>query len=156
MAAGTAESEGTLAGTSQPVRLVLRTAVGGVIILVAGYGLAESGRLIAEQIGLGSSFVGFVLHAISTSLPELSAALAAARRGLYAMAISDILGISLINIGPLFVVDLIASGGPIFNAVDSFAVIGAILGIIVSTLFLVCLAERAIRPFSDSRWTRSL
>jgi len=141
--AGTeAEADGNTAGTGLPAGLVLRTAVAGAVILVAGYGLAESGSLIAEETGLGSSFVGFVLLAISTSLPELSTALAAARRGLYTMAISDILGTNLINVGLLFVVDLVASGGPIFNAVDSFAVIGAVLGIIVTTLFLVGLAER--------------
>ena len=141
--AGTeAKADGDIAATGLPAGLVLRTAAAGAVILVAGYALAQSGSLIAEETGLGSSFVGFVLLAISTSLPELSTALAAARRGLYTMAISDILGTNLINIGLLFVVDVVASDGPIFNAVDSFAVIGAVLGIIVTTLFLIGLAER--------------
>ena len=113
-----------------------------MVILIAGYGLAQSGSGIAEATGLGSSFVGFVLLAISTSLPELSTSLAAARRGLFTMAISDILGTNLINIGLLLVVDLVATDGPIFNTAGTFAVVGAILGIIVTSLFLVGLAER--------------
>lgn len=122
--------------------LIVRTVLAAATILVAGYGLATSGDAIAEQTGLGSSFVGFVLVAISTSLPEFSTALGAARRGRFTMAIADILGTNLINVGLLFVVDAVALGEPVFNTVDSFAVVGALLGIIVTALFLAGLAER--------------
>lgn len=122
--------------------LVWRTAAVAAVILVAGYLLTKTGEAIAQQTGLGSSFVGFVLIAISTSLPELSTALTAARRGLFTLAISDILGTNLINVGLIFLVDVAASGGPALNAVGTFSVFGALLGIVVTALFLAGLAER--------------
>ena len=123
--------------------IILRTVVAAVLILIAGFALSRTGDAIAEQTGLGSSFVGFVLVAISTSLPEFSTALAAARLGRFTMAISDILGTNLINIGLIFVVDAVARGEPVLNLADPFSTFGAILGIVVTALFLAGLAERA-------------
>lgn len=60
-------------------------------ILVAGWILASVGETLAEQTGLGTSFVGFALVALSTTLPELSTYTAAARRGAFAMAVANIL-----------------------------------------------------------------
>lgn len=125
--------------------LLLKTGVAAAIILVAGYVLSRTASAIAEQTGLGQSFVGFVLLATSTSLPELSSALSAARLGRLTMAISDILGTNMINVGLIFVVDLVATGELVFNTVDSFATFGALLSIAVTTLFIIGLAERRDR-----------
>jgi cation:H+ antiporter len=122
--------------------LVWRTVAMGGVILVAGYLLSETGEAIAKQTGLGTSFVGFALLAVSTSLPELSTALTAARRGLFTMAISDILGTNLINVGLIFIVDLVSSGDPVLGTLDDFAVLGALLGIAITGVFVAGLAER--------------
>jgi cation:H+ antiporter len=130
-------------GSDEPLRkLLLKTAAVAAAILVAGFVLAQSGGAIAEGSGLGRSFVGFVLVAFATSLPELSAALAAARRGLYTMAISDILGTNLLNIAMIFLVDLLDPGGPVLNRLGDFAVFGALLAVVLTGLFLAGLAER--------------
>jgi cation:H+ antiporter len=125
--------------------LYAKTGAVAVAILVAGFVLARSGEAIAEQTGLGLSFVGFVLIAFATSLPELSAALAVARRGLYTMAISDILGTNLINIALVFVADLLDPGEPVLSRVGQFSVMGAMLAIVVTALFQAGLAERRDR-----------
>jgi len=122
-----------------------KTAASAAAILVAGYVVARSGENIALQTGLGSSFTGVALVAIATSLPEASTVFAAARRGLYTMAISDILGTNILNAALLFGVDLVADGEPIFDRVGSFAAIGAMLGVVVTGLFLIGLAERRDR-----------
>ncbi|MGF7163341.1 cation:H+ antiporter [Rhodoligotrophos appendicifer] len=114
----------------------------GAVILVAGYFLSLTGDAMAKQTGLGGSFVGFVLLAGATSLPEFSTALAAGRQGLYTLAISDILGTNLINIGLVFLVDAIADGEPVLNSAGPFAAFGALLGIAVTTLFVIGMAER--------------
>ena len=121
---------------------IIRTVIAALLILITGYVLSRTGEAIAEQTGLGSSFVGFVLLAISTSLPEFSTALTAARLGLYTMAISDILGTNLINIGLVFVVDAVDVGEPVLNRIGSFSVLGALIGIMVTGLFVAGLAER--------------
>lgn len=122
-----------------------KTALAAVVILVAGFVIARTADAIAEQTGLGASFVGAVLVAISTSLPEISTVLSAARLGLYTMAISDILGTNLFDVGLLFVIDGVASGEPVLNRVGVFSSVAALLGIAVTTLFLIGLAERRDR-----------
>lgn len=122
-----------------------KTALAAVVILVAGFVIARTADAIAEQTGLGASFIGAVLVAISTSLPEISTVLSAARLGLYTMAISDILGTNLFDVGLLFVIDGVASGEPVLNRVGVFSSVAALLGIAVTTLFLIGLAERRDR-----------
>lgn len=124
--------------------VLVRTVVAAAVILVAGYVLSHTGGAIAEMTGVGSSFVGFLMP-ISTSLPELSTALAAARLGFLTMAMSDILGTNLINGGLIFLVDAVSAGDPVLNRVGSFSVFGALLGIAVTSLFMAGLAERRDR-----------
>jgi cation:H+ antiporter len=117
----------------------------GLVILAAGVVLANAGNAIAEQSGLGGGFVGFALLAVSTSLPELSTTLPAARKGLFTLAISEILGTNLINVTMLFPTDAIAGGEPILNQVGDFSIFSALLGIVLTTLLLIGLAERGDR-----------
>ena len=66
---------------------------------------------ISQQTGLGASFVGVALVAASTSLPELSTALAAVRRGNHQMAVSNILGTNCLEVALFFVGDAAYRGG---------------------------------------------
>lgn len=127
------------------VGLIVRMAAVAMAILIGGFVVAQSGEAIAEQTGLGSSFAGYVLVAITTSLPEFSTALAAVRLGRFSMAISDILGTNLINIGLIFLVDLVAPGEPVLNQAGDFSVFGALLGIIVTAILVIGIAERRDR-----------
>jgi cation:H+ antiporter len=125
--------------------LAARAGVAGVAILVAGVVLARAGEAIAGQIGLGQSLGGFLLLAISTSLPEVSTVIASVRLHRYVMAVSDIFGTNLFNGGLLFLVDAVYRGGPVLNQVGRFAAFAALLGVVLSTLFLVGLIERRDR-----------
>ncbi|MBA3596348.1 MAG: sodium:calcium antiporter [Methylibium sp.] len=127
--------------------LALRTAAGAAVILVAGFLLSKTGEAIAAQTGLGQNLGGFLLLAISTSLPEVSTVIASVRRGRYVMAVSDIFGTNLFNGGLVLVVDAFYRGGPVLNEVGNFAALAALLGIVVSVLFLVGLIERRDRTF---------
>jgi cation:H+ antiporter len=146
---GKAKGKGSSGKSKKPTKtlrvLIGQTAAAAAVILSAGFVLAQTGEAIAQQTGLGTSFVGFVFLAISTSLPEFSSALAAARLGFFTMAISDILGTNMINVGLLFVVDAVAPGEPALNSVDSFAVLGAVLSILLTAIFLVGVVERRDR-----------
>ncbi len=125
--------------------VIAKATAAGAIILVAGYFVSDSGEAIAEKTGLGSSFVGAAFVAISTSLPELSTVLAAVRLGFFTMAISDILGTNLFDVALLFFVDVASPGQAVIASAGRFASVGALLGILVTGLFLVGLAERRDR-----------
>ncbi len=122
--------------------VVMQAALTAAVILVAGYVVTRSAETIAEATGLGSSFVGAVLVAFSTSLPEVSTVFAAVRLGLYTMAISDILGTNLFDLMLLFVIDATAGGPPALTTVGTFASVAASLGILLTALYMIGLSER--------------
>lgn len=117
----------------------------GAIILFAGYLLSRSGDAIAEATGLGQSFVGAVLVAIATSLPEVSTVFSATRAGLYTMAMSDIFGTNLIDISFLFLIDLTGGADAVMNSAGRFETFAALIAITVTAIFFIGLVERRDR-----------
>lgn len=141
-----ASASGTPALHDRPLRwLFLRTAAMAAVILGAGVLVERAASALADQTGLGSSFVGFALVAISTSLPEFSSALSAARLGLFTMAIADILGTNLINVALVFVTDILATGEPVLNRLGAFSVFGALLACMMTATYVAGVAERRDR-----------
>ncbi|MPZ46436.1 MAG: sodium:calcium antiporter [Betaproteobacteria bacterium] len=126
-------------------KLAGKTTVAAAVVLAAGFFLAKTGEAIAEQTGLGTSFVGAVLLAASTSLPELSTVLAAVRLKRYEMAVADVFGTNLFNVTILFAVDLLYDGPPVLREVGPFAGFGALLAIVLTSLYLVGMLERRDR-----------
>lgn len=126
-------------------RLVLFTVLAGIAILVGGFTVARSGEVIAEQTGLGSSFVGAVLVAIATSLPEISTTYAAVLLGNYGMAFSNIFGTNVFDVGILFLADVTYVAGPILAEVGAFAQFAALLGVVVTLVYVAGLLVRSRR-----------
>lgn len=126
-------------------KLVVYASFAGMIILACGWALAQSGDALADQSGLGASFVGVVLVAGSTSMPELSTTLGAVRRGNHEMAVANILGTNCLELALFFVADLFYRGGPILAAADRSSLFAATLGMIVTCIFLLGLLERRNR-----------
>jgi cation:H+ antiporter len=128
--------------------LAWRLALGALAILCAGFVLSRTGAAVAQQTGLGQSFTGAVLLAVSTSLPDLSAMVAAARLRNLEMAISDIFGTTLVNIGLLLLVDLAWSGPPVINELGPFSLVAALLGAMLAAIYLIGLIERRDRTIA--------
>jgi len=125
--------------------VVMRTVGAGLAILIAGFFLSETGDAIATKTALGASFVGVLLVAIATSLPEVSTVLAAVRLHRYEMAVSDIFGTNLFSVALVFMADAFYRGRPALNEVGRFAAVAALLGIVVTTLYIAGLVERRDR-----------
>lgn len=124
------------------VALGVKTAVCAIVILLAGWAVSSTGDSLAEQTGIGQSFMGVAFVALATSLPEASTSFGAVRRGNYTMAISDIFGTNILNVGLIFGVDMFATSSPVLSQAGNFAAVGALLGAAATGLFLVGLAER--------------
>lgn len=135
------EQPSPLAGLSN-LNLSFRCGVSAAAILVAGWALAQTGDAIAGQTALGSTFVGVSLVAASTSLPELSTALAAVRQGNHQMAVSNILGTNCLELALFFVGDAVYRAGPILGAAGPPDLFAAALGMVVTCLYLLGLLER--------------
>lgn len=111
-------------------------------ILVAGWAVSMAGDAVAQQTGLGASFVGVAFVAASTSLPELSTTLAAVRRGRHEMAVSNILGTNCLELALFFLADVAYRDGPILAATDRSGMLAAAVGMVSTCLLLLGLLER--------------
>ncbi|MCL4767620.1 MAG: sodium:calcium antiporter [Hyphomicrobiaceae bacterium] len=118
----------------------------GGLVVAAGTVLAFGAQLIAQETGLAAGFVGLMLGGISTSLPELSTTISAARLKQFEMAFADVFGTNLCNVGLLFVADLLYPGGPILNMAGAFSAVAVLLGAALTTIYLVGMLVRAKRP----------
>jgi len=126
-------------------KLVFATVIVAAIILVGGFFLSTSADIIATKTGLASGIVGFLLVGLSTSLPEISSVTAAIRLRRYDMAVGDIFGTNLFNIALIFLADVIYVGEPVLSLAGRFELIGAILAIILTGVFVIGLLERRNR-----------
>lgn len=132
--------------------LVPRTAAAAVCILVAGWLLSETGSAAAAQSGLGSAFFGATFLAVATSLPEISTVVGAVRLKRYEMALGDIFGTNLFNAALVFVIDALAAGPPVLARVGAFSAFGALLGSVLTALFMAGVIERRNRTVLRMGW----
>lgn len=96
------DSPETLPLNSQPVPLWLAAIllVAGVGLLVAGAQSLVTGAVnIATGLGVSGLVVGLTVVAVGTSLPELATSIIAIRRGERDMAVGNIVGSNIFNIG---------------------------------------------------------
>lgn len=136
-------------GTAQmgTAGLIIGFALMGAAILICGLALIASSAAIAEQTGLGSSFVGMTLLATATSLPEVSTTISAVRIGAYSMAISNIFGSNLLMVAMVLPADLVYRGAPILGNIDKGTAFAIISGILVTAIYLAGLIIRSRRTF---------
>lgn len=135
--------------------VVTQMTLASLAVLAGGFAVAKTGERIAAQTGIGASFVGAILIATATSLPEVSTTLEAVRLGARVMAISNIFGTNLFDAGLLVVATPFIQGPPVLNEVGRFAQVGALLGVACTAIYLPASLSAATRPSSASASTRS-
>ena len=67
------------------------------LLLVASQILVHGAVIIAHHFGVSELVIGLTIIAIGTSLPELAAAIAAARKGAHDMIIGNVIGSNVFN-----------------------------------------------------------
>ena len=110
-------------------------AAAAVTLLVAGPRLAATADRLAAATGLGRTFVGTTLVAVTTSLPELVASIAAVRLGAFDLAIGNTFGSNAFNM-VLFVPLDACHEGSLFAAVSPAHAVTAV-AVIVATAVAV-------------------
>ncbi len=93
-------------------------AVNAAIVVAAGIFLPGIAAGIAESTGLGTTFVGTIFVAVSTSLPELTVTMASFRLGAVDTAVGNLFGSNLFNMAILALDDLFYTGSPLLSAVE--------------------------------------
>lgn len=79
------------------LRSGLLVVVSIAVLVLASKMLVSGAVTIAEFFGVGELVIGLTIVAIGTSLPELAAAIAAARKGVHDMIIGNIIGSNIFN-----------------------------------------------------------
>jgi len=114
----------------QPGLLFLAAAVA---LLVAGPRLAHVADELAIASGLGQSFIGTTLVAVTTSLPELVASITAVRMGAFDLAIGNTFGSNAFNMTMFVPLDAIHDG-PLFASVSPVHAVTALAVIVASAV----------------------
>jgi cation:H+ antiporter len=144
------EEEGIMPEPQPPIPLSaagFKVGLMAAVILVAGYALAQTSDALAEQTGIGQSFMGAIFTSTSTSLPEIATVVAAVRLRRYIMAFSNIFGANIFDVGLIFLIDAAYPGGPVLSQVGTFAAFAAMLGAMMTLIYIAGLAERRNRAF---------
>ncbi|MGH9551160.1 MAG: sodium:calcium antiporter, partial [Terriglobales bacterium] len=102
------------------------------VILYAGSQLSRHGDVIAEKTGLGGNWVGLVLLATVTSLPELITGVSAVTlNDLPDMAVSGTLGSCMFNMLVIASLDLLSKKRPVSQMVHQGHILSAGFGIVL-------------------------
>ncbi len=123
-------------------------AAAGVILITAPI-MTLSVKAITDATGIAESFMGAALLAVTTSLPELIASLAAIRIGSYDLAVGNLFGSNVANMSVLFFADLAYTEGPILSAVAPTQIVTAL-----GAILLMAIAVAAIVGESETRVRR--
>ncbi|MBC8512439.1 MAG: sodium:calcium antiporter [Dehalococcoidia bacterium] len=91
-----------------------------LVVLFAGTRLSKYGDIIAEKTGLGGVWIGLLLMATATSLPELFTGISAvALVGAPNLALGDAFGSNLFNLMIIALLDILHREGPLLTRVSS-------------------------------------
>lgn len=124
----------------------LKFATCAALILVAGTRLSREGAVIAEKTGLGRAWIGLVLLASVTSLPELVTGISAVTAiDAPDIALGDVMGSLVFNLAILFVLDVLHPNESIFSKARQGHVLSAGFGVVLIGLagFSLLLAQKS-------------
>lgn len=114
-----------------------------ILIVIAACYLPELGTKIGAMTGWGESFIGSSFIAITTSLPEITVSVAAARMGAFDMAVANLLGSNLFNVVILAVIDFCYLKAPLLRSVSQINTLTALTAIIAMAIVVVGLTYRS-------------
>lgn len=118
---------------------VLRYFGAAAIVVAVGSWLPFVGQEIATVMGWKTTFVGTLLIAAATSMPELAVTIGALRLGAVDMAIGNLLGSNLFNIVVLAIDDLAYRRGALLSSASPAHAISAFAAVIMSGIFIVAM-----------------
>lgn len=125
----------------------LKFAACAAMIGVAGPALTHYGDTIARLTGLSRSWIGLVLLATATSLPELFTGLSAVTvADAPDIAVGDALGSCVFNLTMLVILDVLSRDEPIFRRVEQSHALTAGFGVILIGLVGAALLIRRADP----------
>jgi cation:H+ antiporter len=121
---------------------IMNYSINAIFVITAAIFLPKIGEGIAEQTGLGQTFVGNIFIAVSTSLPEVVVSVAAVKMGAIDLAIGNLFGSIIFNIFILAMADIFFVRGPLLSFASMNHIISALSAIAMTTVAIIGLTYR--------------
>ena len=116
------------------------------LITIAAMQLAKSGDIIAARTRMGGMFIGIVLLAGATSLPELLTTISSVIQGVPNLAAGNLLGSNMINMFLLAVLDLVHHKHRLLRkAALRHALSGSLATFLIGMVVLFILADMDVK-----------
>lgn len=142
---GKKTGESTPLASYPPRKAFMHFILSSVVILGAGIALTDASDIIAIETGLGRTFVGSIMLAVATSLPEVVTTSTAVRLGKIEMAMGNIFGANVFNMFILSIVDIFYLDGPLLQTISTGHIVTALMGIILTSIAIIGLVYRSQR-----------
>ena len=134
------------AGARLSAHLAIYAGAAGVVVAAAVWLSAVSDG-VATEMGWDASFMGTQFLAAATSLPEFATSFAALRIAAPELAITNLLGSNLFNMGfVLFLDDVAYTKGAIWSAASPVHAFTAAVSILMTTVVIMAVATRPLSP----------
>jgi cation:H+ antiporter len=155
-----------LAQTALPIEPADATGLGGLlwryfaaaaVVVAAAVWLPFIATELAQQMHWTEGFVGTLLVAAGTTLPELTVTIAAVRIGALDLAIGNLIGSVLFNLVVLGIDDLLYTPGSLYAAVAPTHALSVVTAAMMSGAVIVALVARhQARLLNLVSWTSAL
>lgn len=105
------------------------------LIVIAGLNLSRYGDIIGEKTGLEKGFIGFILLAFITSIPELVVSVSAVSlTNSPNLSLGNVFGSNMFNLFIIAILDCFNKGYPFLHNISKTHIVSAVLGIIMMCL----------------------
>ena len=133
-------------------KAVISFTVAAVMIIIGGIILSLTADRIAALTGLEQTFMGTILMAAATSLPEVATVVGALKINAYNMAAANIFGSNIFNVLIIAIADVFFRAGSIFNFVSLDHIVTALIAIILSGIAVIGLFYRSKKSVFYLGW----
>lgn len=123
-------------------KAALRCLAAAAVVVASGSWLPFIATELAASMQWTRSFVGTLLVAFVTSLPELVVTLSAMRLGAIDMAIANLLGSNMFNVMILAIDDVFYVRGPLLGAVSPIHAISVMSAVTMNGVVIIALLTR--------------
>ena len=111
-------------------KAIMFTLVGLISIIIGSNFVVDSASALAKAIGISERIISLTIIALGTSLPELVTSVTATKKGEYDIAIGNVVGSNIFNIGMVIGLPVALLGGIgtiVFSYVDLIVMIATAL-----------------------------
>lgn len=107
------------------VKAIIITIVCCILIVISSDFVVENAKILAEKLNVSTKIITMTVVVIGTSLPEMTMTIVAAKKEEFDIALGNIIGTNIFNIGVVLGLPLLIFGGfpsLSFNVIDVFLV----------------------------------